>query len=236
VLAFDDVSNPRLVVHGDHSQDGCLVRSAGFNQYCSEFRDNYAAGDGGAIFAEDGTITVEKSGFLANIADGQGSAILLQDNGAATPRLIATNDLFANNGRDPAKDMVRVAAGSLTGMHWTSADNIGVPFHFGPNGAGSLRWSIVWDMADVVVDTPAGVAAGCSMFRAWTGILTGFNYVSQLDPFFVTDPLRGDYQLDAAISINAVDKCSLGLPEDLDSHGRPDGPLMLWDRGSFEAP
>jgi predicted outer membrane repeat protein len=236
VLAFDDVSNPRLVVDGDRNQDGCLTRNAGFNQYCSEFRGNSAAGGGGAIFAEDGTITVEQSAFLANTADAQGSAVLLQDNGAAIPNLTVTNTLFANNGLDPAKDIVRVAAGSLRGIHLTSADNIGVPFHFGPNAAGSLRWSIIWDAANVVIDTPAGVAADCSMFRAWAGVLTGGNYVDQLDPFFVTDLARGDYRLDAAISINAVDKCFIGLLQDLDSHPRPDGPLTLWDRGSFEAP
>ena len=235
VLAFDDMSNPRLVVDGDWNQDGCLARSVYFNEYCSEFRENHATGGGGAIFAEDGATTIAKSGFLANTADGQGSAILLQDNGAAIPRLISINDLFAGNGLDPTKDIVRVAAGSLIGTHLTSADNNGIPFHFGPSGAGGLMWSIVWDTANILVDAPAGAVATCSMFRAWTGILTGVNYVGMLDPFFVTTA-RGDYRLDATVSINAVDKCEIGAPEDLDGHLRPDGPQMRWDRGAFEAP
>ena len=235
VLAFEDMSNPRLVVDGDWNQDGCMARSVYFNEYCSEFRENHATGSGGAIFAEDGTITIAKSGFLANTAGGQGSAVLLQDNGASIPHLIAINDLFAGNGLDPTKDIVRVAAGSLIGTHLTSADNNGIPFHFGPNGAGGLLWSIVWDTANVLVEAPAGAAATCSMFRAWTGILTGVNFVGMLDPFFVTTA-RGDYRLDALVSINAVDKCEIGAPEDLDGHLRPDGPLTRWDRGAFEAP
>ena len=72
------------------------------------------------------------------------------------------------------------------------------------------------------------------MFRAWTGTLTGPNIDAGLDPLFVTDA-RGDYRLDPAISINAVDRCALGLLQDADSNARPDGPQNLWDRGAFEA-
>ena len=159
----------------------------------------------------------------------------MRPQGLATPNVNLTNNIFAANGIDLARDVVHVSAGRLTAVHLTSADNIGIPFHFTPNGAGSLFWSIVWDAANVLVDAPVSVIATCSMFRAWTGSPTGPNIDAGLDPFFVTTA-RGDYRLDAAVSINAVDRCLVGALQDADSAMRPDGPLNLWDRGAFEAP
>lgn len=78
VLAFDDTSNPRLTLDGDRDFEGCTgPGNVGFNEYCSELRNNHAADGGGAIYAEDGTTTIQKTALLSNDAGDQGTAILM---------------------------------------------------------------------------------------------------------------------------------------------------------------
>jgi hypothetical protein len=234
VLANDELSNPTVNILGSMTAEGCGSRGPiTANQYCSEFRGNHAVGGGGAIIAEDGNIEIYRTAFLSNTADTHGAALRLENHPLAAPLVIANNILVVNNGNYPTQDIIRVAGGSLVATHATSADNVGTPLWIGPLSYGNAWWrSIVWDLANVVVDPAATLPAGCSMFRVVTGVTTGSNRDFGLDPFFMTTA-RGDYRLDPIVSVNAVDQCVLGLPRDLDYVARPQG--SSFDRGAFEA-
>ncbi len=234
VLAHAANTNPRVLMTGSMSLEGCETRGPiGTNKYCSELRGNSSASGGGAIYAEDGTVEVYRTAIINNTTTQQGSAVLLKNAPLGSPAMIVNNLLIVKNGTNVSKDVVRVAGGTLTAQHITSAENTGIPLRLTPAaGASSWRRSIIWDALSVEIDVAQSLAADCSMFRAVNGTTTGLNRDFGLDPVFVTTP-RGDYRLDAVASVDAVDQCAIGLGLDLDSDPRPQ--INDWDRGAFEA-
>lgn len=236
LLSSGPNTNPQLTVTGAIvPEEACPSRPAlAPNEYCSELRNNFAVDGGGAIFMEDGVSTLVRTAIMENDSTAQGSAIGMMDHPTGIPEMTAHNILMVQNGSNPAIDVVRVQNSTLVAEHLTSADNVGVPFRFAAGSSGSnLRRSIVWDNSLVEIDPALSIGASCTMFRNVPigGATTGIRQDFGLDPFFVTDPIRGDYRLDSVISINAVNQCLLGLAVDLDGFSRN----SLFDRGAFEA-
>lgn len=232
VLSYAEATDPQLVMWGTMNQDGCVWRGAiGANEYCSDIRGNTATGGGGGLYLEDGTGAVTRTAIRGNTAPTIASAVWMRDVATGSPALAASNLLVVNNGNAAAVDSVRVAGGTFVGEAITSADNTGAPFRFTAAApAALLQRSIVWDTANLINASAFALGASCTMFRAVTGATVGPNIAFGLDPMFVATP-RGNYRL-GAISVNAIDQCTIGLPVDLDNAPRPVN--VLFDRGAFE--
>jgi hypothetical protein len=74
------------------------------------------------------------------------------------------------------------------------------------------------------------------MFETVVGTTTGVNRLFGFDPLFAVTA-RGHYRLMPVVASPSIDECQPpGIGVDLDGWARPAGPLLLWDRGAFEAP
>ena len=232
-LVDDTAFAPILsVLNRDDGVAGCL--HAPFDplpdEYCVEFRENTAGVDGGALYLEEVTGSVDQAAFVANDAAGRGDAIALSPTGAAS-QLQMNSALFADH--VAASEVLLVDSGAeLIARHLSAGDNIGVPIRWNAGASGSLRNSAIADVA-MVVDGAVGVlAGGCNaVFAAPTGggSLGGSFDAGFTAADFAVDADRGRFQVDPGNGF-LLDRCATGGATDIDEALRDATP----DRGAFE--
>jgi hypothetical protein len=226
-----------LSIRGPSGLEGCEGRGPlGMDQYCSEIRGNSADG-GGGLLVYGGLIDIHQTAFIANEATVDGSGIFVASGIGNTPSTVTyTNGLVVEH-VGAGMDVISVDGGqTFQGNHLTIAENDGTAAHYSGTASGHLRRSIVWHSGDVLVDAPLQLVATCTMFESVVGTTTGLNRLFGLDPLF-TVTARGHYRLMPLAVSPSIDECQPpGTGVDLDGWARPAGPLLLWDRGAFEAP
>ena len=212
---------------GDPWWSKCDPFDLAANHYCSEFRENAATGFGGAIYANNSTMSIEHTAFFSNTS-AVGSAFSSQY-GLAN----LYDSLFVgNNATSPNNATSHVYAGiapgtpsTLNAMNNTWADNDDLAVLFDSFTNGNFNNNIVWGNDGKGTITPLATAA-CNDTQQMA--LPGPGNIST-DPQFITT-IRGAYRLGA--SSPAVDQCSSGSTPDLDNHPRPRG--ANFDMGAFE--
>ena len=224
---------PNLIVFNrDDGVAGCLHAPIDppADAYCVEFRENTAGIDGGALYLEEVTGSVDQAAFVANDAGGRGDAIALSPTGAASS-LQMDSVLFADH--VAASEVVLVDAGAeLHAQHLSAGDNAGVPIRWSAGASGSLRNSAIADTAMVVDAAVGALPAECNaIFAAPSGggSLSGSFDTGFTSADFAVDLDRGRFQVDPGNGF-LLDRCKTGGATDIDEKMRDAVP----DRGAFE--
>jgi hypothetical protein len=186
------------------------------DHYCSEFRNNSAAGDGGAVsLAFAATLSLSRTAVISNSA-ALGSGVMSASNG---DHLEISNSLFTDN---TGKALYLAADAELELIQTTFAANAWA-IDINDNGAtAEMTNNIIWDNG-FGVETAVAPTVLCSISQNGVG-------GAKLDPLFHSTG-RGAYRL--ASGSAAIDACAFGAATDLDGLPRPQGALP--DMGAFEA-
>ncbi len=208
------VSAARLEVSQDSA--ACQNTLLPPDHYCSEFRNNGATGNGGAIQLEAGAELVLTSTAIISNAAGLGSGVMSVSNG---DELDITNSLIRDN---TGKAIYLAADADLELIQSTLAGNDWA-IDINDNGAVvDLHSNIIWDNG-FGVESAVAPTVGCSISQNGVGGAAS-------DPLFQTTG-RGDYRL--AAGSPAADACLVGVATDLDGAPRPQG--ANFDMGAFES-
>ena len=184
-------------------------------------RDNAAAFNGGGIYAQDSTLTLDRTQLHHNT--GQQGGALFQEAGSGTADVRNTL-IYSNTSTVPVGAGIRAEGGTVTMTHTTLAHNINGAGYSQSNTQGFAFNSIAWGNAGGGFSITSGDLTGtCSLDQ------TG-NAGPALDPWFVAPGAGQDYHLRAGSP--AIDRCATGLPDDLDGGSRPSG--GGYDAGAYE--
>ena len=195
---------------------------------CSSFRDNKAdsdannSGDGGAIYANGGPLTVNYT-YLHRNSAYRGGAIYQAGAGAVgqvNNTLIYSNTSTANQGAG-----IRSEAGSFTMTHVTLANNINGAGYLQSGTTGRANNSIATGNANGGFATSGGTLTGaCNIDQSG-------NIGTNVNPLFVAPGAGENYHLQ--LGSPAIDACPTGLPRDLENVVRPFG--THYDMGAYES-
>ncbi|HTP07026.1 MAG TPA: choice-of-anchor Q domain-containing protein, partial [Anaerolineae bacterium] len=196
-------------------------------QRCSNLYSNIAdsdtnsSGNGGAIYANGSSLTVNYS-FLHRNSAYRGGAIYQE--GAGAVGQINNTLVYSNTSTGSMGGGIRTEAGVFTMTHVTLANSpIGAGYSIA-GGSGYARNSIAWGNANGGFWLASGALTGtCNIDQS---SIVGAN----IDPMFVAAGSGENYHLQS--SSPAVDACATGLPRDLDNKVRPFN--TLYDMGAYE--
>ena len=211
-----------------HPYTECDPNSLLANHYCTEFRTNLADSDGGGIYADHSTVSVEHTAFLTNTAHS-GSALTNQYGLADLYDSLFTG----NDATGPNNSTTWIYAGSTPGgsatlnaMNNTWADNADLALTYALYTGGNFNNNLIWGNDGHGSITPNATAA-CNDTQ--NTALPGIGNISQ-NPLF-TSSSRGAFHL--GLTSAAIDRCASGTDLDLDNVSRPKG--ASYDMGAFES-
>ncbi len=184
---------------------------------CSHLVLNTASGDGGALYSNNSTLTVEETTFDQNTAN-RGGAIYQEGAGAVSE--IANVLAVKNTSILSFGAGIRAAGGTITLRHSTLAHNIG--------GAGFSPGSVVASVYNTIIWGNT-VAAFGSLTDIECNIDQGGTAGPVFDPLFLS-PAGGSFR--PMTGSPAIDACATGLPNDLLGNPRPFG--SFYDMGAYE--
>jgi predicted outer membrane repeat protein len=200
-------------------------------QRCSNLYSNIAdsdangSGDGGAIYASAGTLTVNYS-YLHRNSASRGGAIYQEGTGAlgqVNNTLIYSNTSTANQGAG-----IRSDAGGFTMTHVTLANNVNGAGYSQGGGSSSGKNSIAWGNTN----TAGGFVIQGGTFTYTCNIAQGGSYGANLNPLFAAPGAGENYHLQ--MGSPATDACvDAGVHSDLDGYLRPLG--SAFDMGAYES-
>jgi predicted outer membrane repeat protein len=191
---------------------------------CSSLYSNTATnstaanGNGGAIFASDSNLKVNKTILNDNLAQRGGA---IYQAGVSATGAISNTLVYSNTSLQPFGAGMRVAGGVMTLRHATLANNTGGA-GYSPGSVQSYIYnSIFWGNSTVSFNPLT--AAVCNIDQGGTA-------GPAANPLFMSPGGGEDYRL--RLGSPALDACSSGLPFDLLNIPRPAG--SQYDMGAYE--
>ena len=186
-------------------------------------RENTAVMYGGGIYAQDSTLNVHHTRMHRNVGTRGGA--LFQEGTSAVADLSNTL-IYSNTSTSRFGAGIRAEGGSLTMTHMTLAHNISGAGYSQSNTEGLALNSVAWgnDNGGFWV-TSGNLTGACSLDQSG-------NAGPNLDPQFALPGHGEDYRLNWGSP--AIDRCTIGLPDDIDAELRPWG--QGYDAGAFEYP
>ncbi|HNT26152.1 MAG TPA: putative Ig domain-containing protein, partial [Anaerolineales bacterium] len=194
---------------------------------CSSFYGNLADSDGdssgygGAIYNNDGDLSINQTYFHRNQAYAGGAIF---QNGAAASAVVTDTLIYSNTVTYPLGSGIRQSGGAFTVNHVTIANNTG--------GSGFSAYSadvyaaynsIAWGNVDHSGFSQPTTSAECN-------IDNGGNAGTNIDPQFIAPGSGENYHL--SDTSPAIDACATGQASDLDGRTRPVG--AGYDMGAYE--
>ncbi|MBN1876145.1 MAG: S8 family serine peptidase [Anaerolineae bacterium] len=193
---------------------------------CSTFFNNVAdsdgdsTGDGGAIYNNDGALTIKHTTLYTNTA-WRGGAIFQTGTNAHTE--VDNTLIYSNTVNIALGAGIRTAGGTFTLTHVTIANNVGGAGYSQAGTNTNVHNSIAWGN---------GSGGFLGTFAAATcNIDQSNNAGSTTNPHFA-DAANQDFHLLG--DSPAIDACATGLTPDLDNVIRP--AIDAYDMGAFEYP
>jgi predicted outer membrane repeat protein len=198
------------------------------DRYCTEFRYNSALDDGGAIYGDHSTLSIEHTAFYSNTANTASAFVSRYGLVNLYDSLFVGNDATGPNNATTLIYKIAGTVGSsvMNAMNNTWADNPDRAVSYTDESSGAFYNNIIWGNYQAgSINPPASTQCNDTQ----DGALTGAGNISQ-NPLFYTSA-RGDYRLLAGSP--AVDACPSGTTPDLDNRSRPKG--SAYDMGAFES-
>lgn len=223
---------PPSLVTDIHSPEAtitnCDPESLPPNRYCTEFRYNTAVDDGGAIYGDHSTLSIEHTAFYSNTADSASAFVSRYGLVNLYDSLFVGNDATGPNNATTLIYKLAGTVGSsvMIAMNNTWADNPDRAVSYTDESSGAFYNNIVWGNYQAGSINPPATTQ-CNDTQG--GALSGTGNISQ-NPLFYTSA-RGDYRL--LIGSPAIDVCPSGTTPDLDNRARPKG--TGYDMGAFES-
>jgi len=191
-------------LNGEGGGIGAYDSSTTINIQNTNFQDNTASTNGGAIYNQDSTLIVGQSTFYGNTAE-RGGGIFQTGANAQTE---IDNALFHHNTSTTGFGAgIRTEEGQFSVTHVTLADNLGGAGYSQINAVGDATNSIAWGNAQ------GGFWIASGTFNGACSIDQSGNADFNIDPQFV-NPASDNYHLLG--SSPAINACATGLPVDLE--------------------
>ncbi len=194
-------------------------------ELCSALFNNVADSDinntglGGAVYSDNGILTVNHTKFYSNTAYYGGAILQTGSNAVGN---VANTLIYSNTARVALGAGIRSGSGAFTVTHATLANNVGGS---GFSGIASAAYNtIAWGNSGYPGFASAPLIASCN-------IDDGGNAGLNVNPRFV-DAANADFHLLG--NSPAIDACATGLSPDLDNVVRP--AILAYDMGAFEYP
>ncbi len=194
-----------------------------FTGECSRFYGNVAdsdgdnSGDGGAVYVNGSTLTVNHTALYRNRAYHGGA---IYQTGAGATGEVANSLIYSNTVIHPLGAGIRNSNGVFSVTHTTLANNVGGAGFSG--NVGVVSNTIAWN-------NESGGFAATPIISACTIDQSG-RAGAVVDPLFVAPGAGANYHLLG--SSPAINACVVGEPVDLDSILRPVG--AGYDMGAYE--
>jgi predicted outer membrane repeat protein len=184
--------------------------------------DTNNSGDGGAIYTNDSTLSMNYTYLHRNRARAGGA---ISQDGLNATAAVSNSLIYSNTSTAGLGAGIRVQSGAFTVTHVTLAYNAGASgYSLAASGSGAAHNSLAWGN-----DTGFYLYGG-STFTSTCTIDQSGNAGPATNPQFVAPGAGEDYHLHG--SSPAVNACATGMARDLDNVARPFGPLF--DMGAFE--
>ena len=207
----------------------CVADSSGAIQNAT-FTNNKAQTNGGALFGENGTLSVVRCEFVGNEATGEGGAIRINGRATFENVLFAGNSASGNGGGVYAGPNSTFTGATIVG---NSASGTGGGVY--GNGVTFRNSIIVLNEGSDVVNSAVALNT-LSTFTAWSNASSEgvVNYVYDATLPLFADPANGDYRL--AMGSQAVDKGDNAFVQsDLDLAGNERIQNDVVDLGAYES-